>query len=43
MNTSLASAQPPNFFKLLARDIRWKILVERRGQAYDQAANSWRK
>jgi hypothetical protein len=43
MNTGLAAAQPTNFFKLLTCDIGWKILVERRGQAYDQAANSWRK
>ena len=27
MNTALSSSQPPSFLKLLAHDIRWKILV----------------
>ena len=27
MSTTLASAQPPGFLKLLAHDVRWKILV----------------
>src|SRR5260221_4611279 len=27
MSTTLSSAQPPGFLKLLAHDVRWKILV----------------
>ena len=27
MNTALTFSQPPSFLKLLAHDIRWKILV----------------
>ena len=27
MNTALSYSQPPSFLKLLAHDIRWKILV----------------
>ena len=27
MDTTLSSSQPPSFLKLLAHDIRWKILV----------------